>query len=440
MPFFITICYTILIFTRPQEWIPFLNKAHPVDLVAIGALWVVGTQVFFGDNKQAKLQFWNSPQVCLVLMLWAWTIIVYISQFFIAEIINTWELIGKKTLIFCLIVVTVNTRKRFEILLWTLVACYLLLGFHGFLQKMTGSGLGGIKTTSFVDGNPRIRAFGIFAGSNELGAVASYAIVLGLGIVRAYGLNLFKSTAGAFVSIFMSFVLFWTQSRQSMLNIAVGASGLFLPKKLRYAIITLSFTGLIFVTAISFHGRWQADLGEDNSVSGRVSIITKGLSLFKSSPIFGVGTYRSGGAIDAGIPPHNSFLMVLVDNGLPGFTIWMGIFVVSFLQIRTIMVAKPDDEEDKKLQKFASPTLGLLLALMCSSYFTNRPYHPDLYFYWGLFAAYGSIAVKDLALEERPLFFQSQRLFGKLGLIVLTSGILGVTGLHLTSRLFRLVF
>lgn len=440
MPFFITICYTLLIFTRPQDWIPVLGKAHPVDIVAIGAIWVVGSHLFVGNNKEVKKQFWNSPQVWLVLALWAWMIVVYVSQFFFAEIIDTWEMIGKKTLVFILIVITVNTRKRFEILLWVLVACYLLLGFHGFLQKVTGTGLGGIQTSSFVDGNPRIRAFGIFAGSNELGAIASYAIVLGLGIARAYRLDLFRSSLGVLFSFGMSFVLFWTQSRQSMLNIAVGISGLFLPKKLRYAVITLGLTGLIFITAISFHSRWQGSLSEDRSVSGRISIITKGLELFKASPIFGVGLGRSTDAIDVGIPPHNSFLMVLVDNGLPGFTIWAGIFAVSFLQMRTLMVAKPENDDDKKLQKFVSPTMGLLLALMCSSYFTNRPYHADLYFYWGLFTALGNIAVKDLAVEERPFAFQARSLYGKLGIVLCTFGVLGVAGLHLTSRLFRSIF
>ncbi len=438
MPFAVTIAYVMLIFLRPQDWVPLLKAARPVDLVAIAGLAVVAHTLFGKGDNRNRQEFWRSPQVLIAMGIWAWMVMVYVSQTFFAEIIETWEFAGKKVLLFALIVITVNTRKRLDMLLLVIAGCWALLGFHGFLQYTTGSGFGGLEPAIRQSG-PRIRAFGTFGGSNEFGGLAAFAVVLGVGYARRYVNNMPALLMSIAFTAWMSLTMIWSQSRQSMLILALGLTGLFVPKRLQLLVPVVALMGLLFMVAISFHSRWQGSLAADDSVIDRVTALTEGLRTFKKNPVFGVGTGRSYDAVGVGIQLHNSYLIVLVENGFVGICLFGGMFACSALQLRKVQLAHPDNPDDQQLQDIVPILMGLMLALMTSLFFTNRAYHTDNYIYWGLFTAAGRIAIGELAPAARPLPYRGAALAGQLGMLLIAAGAVFVILIHLTSRVFNTV-
>lgn len=89
-----------------------------------------------------------------------------------------------------------------------------------------------------------------------------------------------------------------------------------------------SYTLLKFRTTIEF-GLAQAS-------SGRDLIYSNLLDLFKEKPVFGLGIGASQYYIDIGA--HNFILQILVETGLIGLLLWLGIFMKVFQRYRLVSI------------------------------------------------------------------------------------------------------
>lgn len=69
------------------------------------------------------------------------------------------------------------------------------------------------------------------------------------------------------------------------------------------------------------------------NLNGRVAIWEQGLDVFAERPLLGVGAGAFREAIDLGRAPHNTFVSVLVDLGLVGLLLFLGVLATVVYQL-----------------------------------------------------------------------------------------------------------
>jgi O-antigen ligase len=99
---------------------------------------------------------------------------------------------------------------------------------------------------------------------------------------------------------------------------------------------------------------------EGASFGGRGKLWRAGLAVFPENPVFGFGTGGYKSAITPKLGPaaqvaHNSYLSVLVEQGIVGFTLYMLMFVAAFLSIMKLPTL------ERRLCLVILATLGLAM-------------------------------------------------------------------------------
>src|SRR5690242_18720919 len=119
---------------------------------------------------------------------------------------------------------------------------------------------------------------------------------------------------------------------------------------------------VLLLTLAARYGRWRSlliacilasvavavDIGggrgfssADESMAGRIDAWGEGLQMLKAQPIIGIG-YRQFTEHNA-LTAHNSFVLCFAETGLVGYSVWLALLIVTFVQIRALKSA-PGDE------------------------------------------------------------------------------------------------
>jgi O-Antigen ligase len=237
----------------------------------------------------------------------------------------------------------------------------------------------------------RIRALGFMHDPNDLalGIVVALGLTMGLmgGIwspkwdwrhlalagaagAMVYGIYLTRSRGGA---VAMVIVLWRFASRR------VGT----LP-----ALVVLATLGL-GVMARDYGGRaLSTDL--DESASERIVAWTEGFEMLKESPILGVGY---GGFSDHHtLTAHNSLVLCFAETGLVGCFLWVGLIVVTLLELHGLTNLSGSERFDAMARQWAEGLQLALIGLLVAAFFLSRTFVPTLYLILGLAAALAAIA------------------------------------------------
>jgi len=435
MDFLICCAYVFLIFVRPQDWVPILAKIHMLDGVAGLGIIVV----FWHLTRGRKPNPLESPQFVCVLLFWAVAVMSYVSQFFLAEVTETFNQMGKLTLAFALPMVTINSRKRMDKMFFLLLGCIALLGMHCLMQKMTGHGLGGLGPSvrgGRWDPIISVRAFGIFGGPNEMGTLAAVGVILCLSMIARMWPAVLTCVCLTGMGALFAAVLWWTQSRQAILILVAGVYALFAKHSVRRQVIAVGVAAVVLVAGVALHGRWRGvSLADDDSVARRAACITGGLRVFKQHPALGVGKDRAAEAIGMRMALHNSFLQVLVENGFFGLVFVVAIVGCTILQLTFLLRAIPEGPVDRVNLSHARLLFALVLVVTVGAYFQNRPYHADSFIYLGMASAYG-LNMLGVHPEAVPAHFRARWLAGRGAAFALGAAVGLIVLIHLTSKLY----
>lgn len=141
-----------------------------------------------------------------------------------------------------------------------------------------------------------------------------------------FGAVLATGSRGAFVSVILGCgIIYWKESGNA--------------KRIATGIVILIFLFIISLVILpkEIIGRFDYHNFNDDSNSLRINLWTTALKIFASSPIFGRGAnsmINLGKAYGARINlmVHNSYLEILADYGLIGFSLWIAPFVSILLK------------------------------------------------------------------------------------------------------------
>jgi len=175
---------------------------------------------------------------------------------------------------------------------------------------------------------------------------------------------------------------------------------------------------------------FDLDAANDNSLYDRLFLARNSLKMAKEHPIAGTGinnwrillpayglygtTIMSTGHI-RWEHPHNDFLFVLCETGIPGLLAWIGIFVFAFIAIKRMMKSESQNGKNKFLYFMMLLVLISFLFLSMFSYPKERFYSVMI-----LVVALSIIVASDISQKEKKPVHSKFILIGLL--LLLTFG------------------
>ncbi|MHB0912200.1 MAG: O-antigen ligase family protein [Armatimonadota bacterium] len=257
------------------------------------------------------------------------------------DIINTLQVYGDHYIyafiVFYIIRMLVDTRRKAEILLTVLAATTLYLVPIGAYEHFTG-------ITWFTANKELLwsdvgRAAGPFRNPSVYGAVLAICFVIAIHRVFQSKTKVKKVGYGLGIMLIAAGIVF-TYTRAAWLAPVIAAifMGLTYEGKRKAFGTWLLATTLILLLVfpvIKHSAKYQSRIMDKGPVNARIVVYRNSISMLKSKPIFGYGVnnfdyYRwfhpvyvpgVGGAV--GPTSHNTYMTILVETGLVGFLPYM---------------------------------------------------------------------------------------------------------------------
>jgi O-Antigen ligase len=242
----------------------------------------------------------------------------------------------------------------------------------------------GMFGTTSVAG--RVRYRGVLQDPNEL------ALALSVGVAFAFAFASLRRGAwhGILVALTLAAVLlcvYLTQSRGGQLVfltvLAVYAVWRWRGKALAVMAI-LAPPGLILATMGGGGGRVDAAA----STEERMEAWMTGFSLFKDSPIIGVG---QGQFVQYHhLTAHNAYVLALSETGLIGFLLWSAVLYLSIKTLLLAVMRYRGVEEARVALAWGLALLASVAGLCVGIFFLSFAWHNLFWIYMGLVGAYYS--------------------------------------------------
>lgn len=234
----------------------------------------------------------------------------------------------------------------------------------------------GLLGTSSIEG--RVKYRGIMEDPNELALVmaASLSLVFALVALNPSGLRL-SFTVAAFLAIGVCTV--FTQSRSGQLAF-LAVIAIYMLRRLKWA--GLGLAALAAGPVLLLGGR--SDAKADSSSMERLEAWLEGIHMWTQSPVWGVG--KGQFADHHWITAHNSFVLMLGEQGTVGVFIWTAVQYMAFKTLLTI--ARREKTPPASLaQTWANSLTAALCAVLVSAFFLSFAYHNVFWIYLGLVAS-----------------------------------------------------
>lgn len=401
MAYFLFILLTATLFIRPAEVVPALYALPVYECIILCCLTVSFSRILDQLTPQSLAE---NPITACVLSLWAAIVLSHLSHFFIWGARMSGFEFFKVVAYYLLLVAVIDTEDRLKgFLRWLLLficilAALALLDHHGIVDipsietMQQGAYDAGTGERQFI---PRLRSTGIFHDPNDLAMILTAGVVISLcflgdpagGLLRRFWIV----PAATFV-----YAVYLTQSRGGLLALLAALGTLV---SFRWGWKRAAWAALVAVPVVlaAFQGRMTSfgEALEGGTGQSRIEIWSEGLQLFKQAPLFGIGHGQY--VEEAGHVAHNSFLHCLVELGLFGGSLFLGLFVAALIILHRL---RNDDEfvHRTELGWMLPYMAAVLVGFAVSMLSLSRAYIAPTYLVMGWMTAYTRLAVLDLRL------------------------------------------
>ncbi len=364
-----------LVLIRPQEYPALVDMGVPILPIAL--LAALGTWAIGRERRP-----FDQPTYLL------FAVFIVIGMFTVA--VNGWiggalprflEFLPALLALTLVAQAGYSTRNCYRIM-WVISLSAMVLTIHGIEQVKLGEGWTGMPTVQ--DG--RIQYVGIFSDPNDLAMLFVMAIPMTLLMAGRGGLLGLRRLFWWTVAATLLYGVYLTDSRGAFLAVmAMAGIWLWLRRGLLVA-GTLGAAGMAVLMMLPTRMQ-ELDAGE-SSAYGRIETWYDGIQMFIANPVFGVGVGNF--TEHTWLTAHNSFVLVLAETGIVGYTVWLAMVVYCFLM--PIMVLRlPATMEDPGHQqlwieerRMAMTLLVSLVGFFACAFFLSRSYVILLYILLGL--------------------------------------------------------
>ncbi|HJW45983.1 MAG TPA: O-antigen ligase family protein [Lysobacter sp.] len=379
----LTVVYLLLVLIRPQDYPEFEAEGavpwQQLALLSATLLWAFSPRKSFAAPQYALLfGFLLVLMVSSIVNGWMGGALVQLTKF------------APVVLAFCVLSNSLTSPGRVHMTMAIFVICAAVLSVHGIEQVSQGIGWTGVELSQ----GTRIQYVGIFNDPNDLGMLFVMSLPmavhlgyrgrpgllrklmwLGLGGVLVYGIYLTNSRGTILALLAVLGVHVWL--RRGLLSAATLG--------------TIALVGMMMLPS-----RMQELDVEEASAAGRVDSWYEGIQMFIANPLFGVGADNFSNLYN--LTAHNSFVLVLSETGIIGFTVWLAFVGYCFRMMLVVVrqrarvpgalpeaITDPAVERQWHEDRMAATTLLLsLVGFFVAAFFLSRSYVIILYLLAGL--------------------------------------------------------
>ncbi len=364
-----------LVLIRPQEWPQFADLGIPIlpiAMLASLAAWALGREKRPFDQPAYVLfpAFIVVGMLSMVFNGWAGGALTRFLEFLPSLIAMV------------LVAQASHSPKNLARIMVVVCLCALVLAIHGIEQAKLGEGWTGMPTVQ--DG--RIQYVGIFSDPNDLAMLFVMAIPMTLLLAGRGGMLGLRRLFWWLLAGILLYGVYLTDSRGAFLAV-MAMAGVWIWRKRGLIVAgTLGAAGMAVLMMLPT--RMQELDASESSAYGRIETWYDGIQMFISYPIFGVGVNNF--TDHTYLTAHNSFVLVLAETGIVGYTVWLALVVYCVLM--PIMVLRlPADLGNDEYQplwtqerKVAMTLLIAQVGFFACAFFLSRSYIILLYILVGM--------------------------------------------------------
>lgn len=399
-PFYGLLLYIVLLYIRPQDFVPALEKLRIMMVLAVAIILSFFIHHIFMRRKINLLQ---SRQSIFMLAL---LVLVPVSNLTNFQFTAAWEGFNDFLTLFLLFFMIVNIMDdagKIRALAWTLVVCTAVVCINGIIQHYRGFDLIG----NTPDPNGRIQWIGIFGDPNDFALLINsfFPFVL---------VRFFERRIG----VLQRFLLLVVGAINILAIYHTGSRGGFIALLLILAFFALRRWGLVkgivmgvifFAAAIAVApGRFMDISPYGASASGRIYAWIDGLVMLKNRPVFGIGFDRFASV--HGRAAHSAFVECMAELGLVGYLVWISIIFTSLKDIGAVIRTSSLEH----LVKYAKVFQLSLVGFLGSAFFLSQAYSPVFYI---LVAFAAKLSTLSEPTVKRPSLLSGGELI-RIGLII----------------------
>jgi hypothetical protein len=458
MTFALFILYLVLSYVHPGEIVPALMPYRITYWVGMAGLAAaIASLVARRDALIANLQLW----VLLVFAAILGVSLMVAERWFGAPVAAL-QRFGPSLTIFVLAMCGLTTLARLRMAAGCVIMSTLLLTLQGaaayhagfntqlFLLDPSARTSDGVAVNAADDGSgadveadvneiaeavddlvedddeasglPRIRGLGSMHDPNDLamGMIVAIGLIAGAWRARPELRDaLLVAAAGALI-----YGIYLTRSRGGAVALVVVLWRFTAARLGRVPAVLLLIFLATGVLAVDFGGRSIAT--GDESTSGRIVAWTEGLEMLKVQPILGVGY---GQFVDHHtLTAHNSLVLCFAETGLVGCFFWVGLLVVTAIELRGLRQLSGDEPFDRAARHWAEGLQLALIGFLTAAFFLSRTFVPILYLLIGMSAALAAMARHEGRSIPLPALPQ-------LGMLVLACELAGIAVVYTIVKL-----
>jgi putative inorganic carbon (hco3(-)) transporter len=365
MAFYLSLTYVLLIFLSPGDFVPALAPFRVqlvLFLLALAASFPLLISPDFRPPVPAfplMLGFIASILFSLVMQGWLGGLPIALQRFL------------PSAAAFFLLCLHTNTFRRLRVVQVSLVLAASYLSTRAILAFQEGD-----RDSLFIawvhegggEFRPRLRALGILGDPNDFAQFLLMMVPLAALSWRKYRTAWNLATVGLPIVLFFS-AIYFTRSRGALVGAVVMAAVAAEERLGKTAGALATVPAALVLLALNFTGGRSISL---SSGADRLDLWSEGLQLVKSSPLWGVG-YGNFTEYSTHVA-HNSFLQCAAELGLPGYFLWLGLFVVVLTQLQNILDAPREEAPTPAVRRQASALRVMLWGFLATSWFLSRAY------------------------------------------------------------------
>lgn len=326
-PFFWLLTYLVILYLRPQEYVPTFvdTPLVPVSLLFAAAVWLIGQEKRF-----------NAPQHGLMLALVAMMMLSVLASGWVGGAVKVFTQFVPTLLVYFLVSTSVDSLKRLREICLLLSVMSVVMVVHGMEQIAAEDGIGWTGAATIKG---RITYLGLLNDPNDLSMVFLMGLPLTLYLAASTGSFVLRYACLAAAAATL-YGIYLCNSRGSIL--ALGAMlVLYVARRFGILLGAVMLPVLIGVLAFFSPSRMGEMSVDEASAAGRVDAWYAGFDMFFSHPLLGVGT---GLFTDHnGLTAHNSFVLALSEMGLAGYYVWFALLALSGAMLwRLVTMPEPE--------------------------------------------------------------------------------------------------
>ncbi len=373
--------YSVL---RPYDFLPFLRPLRLTMIIEILTLlsWVVSLII---SRNRIKWSWLHTTFLAFLAVIGV-TVITAWNNYYAYE---TTQAMAVYFIMFLIASNVVNSVDRVKQLIW------LILVIHAYFA------LKGIMT--FVSGQHFIPTTGQYTsgavGGGFIGDENDFALAINMMIpFTFFGFFYLKGKAKFFSGILLvTYVLavISSFSRGGWVGLAAILAYGIINIRRRFAVVglvlILGATALLFAPSQYWEEIGSVTDTSESTASARLRFWDAGVRMFLDNPVIGVGAANGGihmpayirGISDAntqwGRAFHGTWIQVLAELGILGFTVYIIMIVLVFKWLYRVRQLKIPPDGDNTQEYLSKSMIGSLIGYFTCASFLSTAYYPQLW-------------------------------------------------------------